>query len=302
MTPVAFLRPVLILALVISAGCASLRNERSVPVAEGVRIATTECIDVQPDADRDGLADPCELQLAAAFAPLLMMHGTRCTPPPLGARGRIPGGYFHAAQPVRGAVRLVYMPAYYRDCGWRGPKCMIVDCTGHAGDSEIIVVDVKQREDGAWVTDAVFLSAHCFGRSQMSCRWYRDADLAEFDWVDAVRGAPVVWVSDARNANYPSRRTCDEGHLTIDRCAADSEPYRFPIAAMRNIGSRAVPMVRENVPPGCVSGLSVEPLDRLAVAHDAVECFWDDRARFRGWQGSGDGATPYAVYLGKLGF
>lgn len=289
---------------VLAADCAPARQE-GVPVEPaGIAVTAGPCIDVIPDRDADGLSDECEAALTNAFAPLLMMHSTRCTLPSAGADDRIPGGYFHAAQPARGVVRLVYMPAYYRDCGWKGAKCIIVKCAGHAGDSELIVVDVRQKQNGAWLTEAVFLSAHCFGRTERDCRWYRDHELTQFEWVNGIdRGAPLVWVSDARNANYPSYDACQRGHLRIDSCDRASIPYRFPVVQERNIGSRAVPFVEGGQPPGCASGRFVEPDDPFVVAPASLECFWDAAAPFRGWQGagSGRGATAYGDYLQHLG-
>ena len=282
--------------------CAGAQPQAPVAEPPGIAAAPGRCIDALPDTDRDGLADACELALSQAFAPLLMMHATRCTLPAPGSAQRVAGGYFHAAQPAQGVVRLVYMPAYYRDCGWTGLKCVLVDCSGHAGDSELIVVDVRRNQNGAWYTDAVFLSAHCFGRSEGGCRWYRGADLERFEWVDDLeRGAPVVWVSDGRNANYPSYAACERGHWRMDSCARDSTPWRFPVTTGRDIGSRVVPLVDGEHPAGCVSGRFVEPSDELIVAPDDVECFWTMTSDFGGWQGAAAGATAYGEYLDRLG-
>lgn len=282
-------------------GCSRVQHAAPIGIAEPVGIAAAPgpCVDVEPDADSDGLADACEVALSSAFAPVLMVHSTRCTLPSAGSNGRIAGGYFHAAQPVHGAVRLVYMPAYYRDCGWTGLKCVLIDCTGHAGDSETIAIDVRQMENGAWVTDGVFLSAHCFDDD---CRWYRDRELEQFDWLnDIERGAPVVWVSDARHANYPSYDACEHGHWRLESCDRGSVPYRFPTTPERNIGSRSVPIVNGEHEPGCVSGRFVEPRDMMIVDPDAVECFWDTSTPFGGWQGAPDAATAYGEYLEYLG-
>src|SRR5690606_31532961 len=135
---------------------------------------------------------------------------------------RIPGGYFHAAQPFRDGVRLVYLPAYYRDCGWSSRWCVLMDCEGHAGDSELIAVDVERLPSGAWATTSVFLSAHCFGSSSRDCRWYEGRALDDFEWLKGrQRVAPIVWVSDARNANYPSYAACAGGHGGMDACEPD---------------------------------------------------------------------------------
>lgn len=272
------------------------------PAVAGINLPASACSGATPDSDEDGLEDACEHALATAFAPVLMAHDTRCTPPSAAAGERIPGGYFHAAQPMRGGVRLVYMPAYYRDCGWSSAWCVLLDCAAHAGDSEMIAVDVRQLASGAWATTSVFLSAHCFGTSSRDCRWYEGAGLDAFEWLnDMARGVPVVWVSDARNANYPSYDACDRGHGGMDRCARDATSYRFPVISERNIGSRAVPMQLAGQAPGCVTGAFVEPADRLIVSPDAVECFWSRAAPFGGWQGGGTGVSAYERYLEYIG-
>jgi hypothetical protein len=295
--------PYLVAAMALFAGgCAGVTSQGATVEPDGIDAAPASCLDAMPDSDEDGLGDACELALSRAFAPLLMMHSTRCTLPSTEADGHIPGGYFHAAQPAHGVVRLIYMPAYYRDCGWRGFKCIFVDCTGQAGDSEIIAVDVRRNPGGAWFTDAIFLSAHCFGRSDGDCRWYRDHELERFQWVDDIeRGAPIVWVSDARNANYPTYAACERGHWRFDSCDRHSVPYRFPVMPERNIGSRMVPLREGSHPPGCVSGEFVEPLDQMIAAADEVECFWIETAPFGGWQGAAAGATAYGEYLHHLG-
>lgn len=290
------------------AGCARLRPDvMRAPSGEpssavGIAAATGPCLDVTPDADEDGLSDACESALAEAFAPQLMFQGTRCTLPSAGTGDRLAGGYFHAAQPVRGAVRLVYLPAYYRDCGWSGFKCVFVDCSGHAGDSETIAVDVRRLETGEWAAESIFLSAHCEGDPDGDCRWYSGDDLEQFEWVNDIdRGAPVVWVSDGRHANYPTRAACERGHWWLDTCDAAAAPYRFPVSPERNIGSRARPLVNEGQPAGCVRGRFVEPDDPLIVDPESLECFWDASARFGGWQGARREAAAYGSYLDYLG-
>lgn len=272
------------------------------PEHAGIVIAGGTCREVSPDFDLDDLADTCEYALATAFAPVLMIHHTRCTPPPARESGRIPGGYFHAAQPVHDVVRLVYLPAYYRDCGWSSPWCVVMSCEGHAGDSELIAVDIQRLTSGAWATMSVFLSAHCFGTSSRDCRWYEGPALDQFEWSNNIeRGAPIVWVSDARNANYPSLAACERGHGGMDACDRNAEAYRFPVSAARNIGSRGVPMHLPGQAPGCVAGAFVEPADRLIVSPTAVECFWSRSAPFGGWQGGSTGVTAYGRYLEYIG-
>jgi len=245
------------------------------------------------DADEDGLADGCELELARAFAPLMVVQRRGCEGQPLD--GLPGGGWLHAVQPVGdGAVRIAYLPAYFMDCGWRGAKCLLpwVNCDPHAGDSELVLIDVEPAAAGAWRTVGVFLSAHCFGFRPRGCRWFRGNDLDPFEWLDGrARGAPVVWVAAGRNANYPSRAACDRGHGAIDSCDGQSVRVRFPVRAEGDLGSRARPIGGD----GCVGGRAVPG----APEADATECFWSDRP-FRGWTPDAPGVTSYDRYLREV--
>ncbi len=77
------------------------------------------------DSDTDGLADHCEFPIARSFAPMLhFANGGQC-----------PGGepYWAARRTSTNRVRIAYIMAYYKDCGY----------APHAGDSEMIMVDVQ---------------------------------------------------------------------------------------------------------------------------------------------------------------
>lgn len=250
------------------------------------------CEDKATDHDRDGLSDACELGLAIAFAPILVVRSAGCNWDRSVLPSRLAGGYFHAVQPVDAIVRIAYLPAYFQDCGWAGSKCWIpwVDCSPHRGDSELIVVEIRSEGPASWRSTGIFLSAHCFGRSSDSCRWYRGADLAEFEWIDS---GPVVWVAEGRQANYASWRACDEGHYSLDTCDRHDEWYRFPVIMERNVGSRAYPSPES----GCVNGAV---LGHESVVAQAVECFWHSHVPFRGWQDQGRGSTAYSRYLAEV--
>jgi hypothetical protein len=243
------------------------------------------------DTDGDGISDFCELALAHAVAPVLTVRTGGCNWDH--AAGRLKGGYLYAVQPVEDRIRVAYLPAYLRDCGWSGPKCLLpwVDCSPHSGDSEFIVVELRPlSEAGRWQISGVFLSAHCFGQSSRSCRWYRDAQLAHFEWAGA---APVVWVAEGRQANYPTWRACNAGHFAIDTCRQHDARFHFPVSAVRNVGSRRLPALDA----GCLTG---GDLGLGAAEASAVECFWHPDARFRGWQPHGNGVTPYERYLREI--
>ncbi|MGQ0560865.1 MAG: hypothetical protein ACT443_03210 [Gemmatimonadota bacterium] len=263
--------------------CAPLMGQVVVPVPA--------CGDaVSQDDDQDGLSNTCELSLARSVAPILVVRATGCNWNE--ATARLGGGYLFAAQPVDAAVRVAYLPAYFRDCGWRGAKCWLpgVDCSPHAGDSEFIVVELTDTGGQDWTVSGVFLSAHCFGRSGESCRWYRGHELGSFEFAGAQ---PVVWVSEGRNANYASKRECDGGHHSLDTCDHQDHRYAFPIDPLRNLGSKAFPAGQR----GCVSGSELED---TSVDSNVVECFWRPDRRFGGWQKDAPGVTGYFRYLTEI--
>ena len=77
-------------------------------------------------------------------------------------------------------------------------------CAPHSGDSEFLIVDVSYDfESTHWVTDAIFLSAHCAGGGTSDdCNWQ---NTANFEWRDGnLIGAPVIWVLEKKKANYYS--------------------------------------------------------------------------------------------------
>lgn len=280
------------------AGCAP-GGEAVAPIpitASGADIGldAAECRST-PDSDLDSLADHCELALAEAFAPLLVADSTDCRWD--SERRRIGGGYYHAARPTDDTrVRIVYMPAYYVDCGLAGLKCLIpgLRCRPHAGDSELIAVDAAYSDVlGRWLTEAVFLSAHCFDGGNDDCRWFGgEQELEFFAWRDGRLSAPVVWVADGRHANYPTRANCDRGHRFTDSCDGPRVAYSFPVARDRNVGSATRPIAGTGCVDAAHGGLPGSDPDP-----ENVECFWTDRP-FRGWQGVAfQGVTPYRRYL-----
>ncbi len=266
---------------------------------------STQCGEARTDADRDGLDDGCEFALAVAFAPELIVDTRDCLWDEGLAPARLAGGYVFAAQRTlgEGAIRIAYLPAYYRDCGWTGPACWFrgSGCSAHAGDSELIVIDVAP--DAAmrrWRTVGVFLSAHCFGGSDGRCRWYRGDDLDAFAWANDVRGgAPRVWVARGKHANYPSRGACDSGHWFSDSCDENRESVRFPVRfAEQNLGSRHAPAAGTD---GCLRGEAL-PLGSLGTSESERECFWDSAAAFWGWRSerTGKPPTPYSHSLALI--
>jgi hypothetical protein len=280
------------------AACAHTPPGLGSPIGIAVSWTVDRCESPQTDRDADGVDDACELALAQAFAPQLIVNSSDCSFEPAADPPRLGGGYLFAVQkaPRSGAVRIAYMPAYYRDCGWDGLPCATrgPGCAAHDGDSELIVVETRQHAPARWVTDGVFLSAHCFGRSAGRCKWYRGDELHHFSWAAGIsRGAPRAWVAKGKHANYPSRKECDTGHWYYDSCDGNSVVYRFPVVSnAQNVGSRRAPLPFGGAAPaGCF------PAERLpvrrSVAHTGVmECFWNPGMPFRGWQRGPTGRAP----------
>jgi hypothetical protein len=298
-----------------SAACGSIRGGAAPATVlpappPGLAIGWTEAecfvpADATADRDFDSVTDRCEHDLAAAFAPLLRVDERECGWDGSVAPARLGGEYLYAAQrpPSGEGVRIAYLPAYYRDCGWRLPACRLTGwlCESHAGDSEMIAVDLAfDARTGRWTTRRVFLSAHCHGRSDGRCRWYEGRDLERFSWADGVpRGAPVVWVAHGKHAGYPTAAECDTGHWGYDGCRGNRAAYRFPVASPRqNAGSRARPFPHGSGDE-CI-GVEEAGWGSDAAGGAARECIWDPAARFRGWQGGVAGATGYGRYLREV--
>ncbi len=292
------------LILAVAACVSSVEGIDPEPVAIGpvglpMSWSAGQCAAVQEDVDRDGLEDRCELALAKAFAPVMITAEGGCNWDGEVSPARLRGAYLYAVQSVEDVYRIAYLPAYFRDCGWRGAKCWLpwVDCAPHAGDSEAIVVElVYGAQEDRWRTTGVFLSAHCFGRHGGGCRWYRGEGLEAFAWAEGRRyGAPEVWVAEGRHANYPSRQACDRGHFGLDTCDRNEAHYRFPVhSSGQDLGSRAWPIGGD----GCLAAEALPAAGRGTVP-GTVECFWRLERAFGGWQGeeAGSGATAYACYL-----
>jgi hypothetical protein len=285
------MKPYLLCTAIMLAACAP---SRTATLPHATHALLPICADSATDSDSDGVADACEFEIARRFAPLLNASGSACNVVHTTDGDRLGGGYLYAvARTSDGGMRIAYLPAYFQDCGWHGAKCHLpgVDCAPHAGDSEFIVVDVDSTDHG-WLPSGVFLSAHCFGKSVASCRWYRGSDLAEFDWPAKYTAGPMVWVANGRNANYPTRGACERGHWWIDTCAGERTTYVFPVEHGLNIGSRVKPASER----GCI------PADTIDQAHEnttdgTMECMWDPNAEFRGWQRVERGVTAYSRYL-----
>jgi hypothetical protein len=247
------------------------------------------------DTDKDWLADECELELARAFAPL--MHFSMDEPCPDGEPAWA-AKYFDASR----FVRIVYLPAYYDDCGL--PQ--FGKGGGHAGDSELIMVEVRFNASTArWEFNQMWLSAHYGTGISDRSAWVRP-DEARFS--QRPLGHPSVWAAYRKHANYKSAETCNKPWQDwVERCdVGGAYALRFPVQAWRNIGSRHYYLANCVASSGRFAGNGI------------LECFWTARVWWRfvstlyglaylpkdifgGWHPNNDvfggGAAPYKNLL-----
>lgn len=233
------------------------------------------------DEDRDGFDDYCENDLASDFAPELRLASDCNWDTGLDRMG---GEYYHVAQPFVDTIRLGYLPAYYLDCG--APTVL---AQPHTGDSEFIFLDATfNSSSNHWRTRKVFLSAHCKTPNDGDCMWWGPG---HFFWVDDISlGAPVVWVSLAKHANFPNKDVCDGSK---DSCVHSGPTHRFPVGQEGNIGSSHHRFV------DCTTGRSSSTMKDTGE----TECLWGWN-RFNGWQANEEGIAPtgYGEILFSFGF
>jgi len=241
----------------------------------GANVTPAACFNDQTrnivDIDHDWLDDNCELEIARAFAPQWGLSTNDACP---GGEPAWAAKYW----PTYAFVRVIYMPAYYQDCG----------SDGHSGDSEFVMVDAHfNPATGHWEFLREHLTAHLgvqwplIDRSEVV-----QASGAEFPL--RYLGHARVAVSIDKHANYGSDSKCNNalfGPPLTDACGDDIPPMRFPVHSSRNAGSRFLDRL------GCVGSIGA------FVGNGTTECFYVWK-KFNGWQTTGDGASEYAKYLG----
>lgn len=244
------------------------------------------CFDhAQPDADRDGLSDGCEVALAAAFAPELAYN----TSDSLGREERWAAIPWTVADGTQG-VRLAYLLSYYIDLGTVGCTDGLVACGGHYGDSEAIWLDLAYDPASRhWVLDRAEYSEHA--DAAVVTRDSAGYPTA-LEYPVHAGGYPRAYVARQKHANYATEAMCDAGQFGADECRSNATARVRAGGATAgpgsNLGSRAVRL------EDCVP--SVNP-----VLAGRTECYWTVRP-FGGWQGREPTADPYAPKLAAHGF
>jgi hypothetical protein len=183
------------------------------------------------DTDKDWLADECEFELARAFAPAMALEGSCDGGEPYWA-----AKYF----PTVSRVRIVYLPAYYFDCGDSPiPPLFNYD---HYGDSEPIRYDVRYNAaTHHWelAEPEVFLLAH-----NDNSYW---ASIG-LEYPVRQLAYPRIWVAENKHAHYQSRAMCNSGgHFGGEDCSQNTVRGRLLVYKGRNIGSRHVDLFIDGV-------------------------------------------------------
>ncbi|QRK07766.1 hypothetical protein JQX13_48625 [Archangium violaceum] len=190
-----------------------------------------DCWSTGTDADRDGLNDDCEYQVAFWFMPIFWFDS--------GESGQARRPYF-AVKSTSFSTRtlqIFYMDTFFEDSGVT---------TGHDGDPEFQILEVHYS-GGRWLLDWVYMSAHRKSACDSSA-WY-SYDQIEYDTAadsrNAYRGWPTLYVAEDKHATYNSLSTCDNGCFYQDYCSRHSSQYLdgSDWLVSRNVGSTAVQLI-----------------------------------------------------------
>lgn len=208
-------------------------------------------LSIAVDADRDGVDDQCESELAVAFQPQLVFDFWDCEirrQPQYAVRQKYSNDW-------GGVILIFYAISYMYDCG---PE-------GHYGDSEWIIVEVGPSTNstyGPWSLKYATLSAH-WGAPTDHTAGYAAQDLEDAIGSNGF-GAPRIWVSVGKHSNYRTQLVCDTaGWFNLDSCDHPI-PYiaTIPVSgAAQNLGSSTWPFkgqLGSPVPDGIVGSSRVE--------------------------------------------
>lgn len=247
-----------------------------------------DCFDeVQNDVDVDGVGDYCELRVALAFAPQLVVGRTDFVgrEPRWAVKEAYNEGEMHA-------LTILYALSYYVDLGTVDPLCgnffAASLCAGHAGDSEDLMfrVDFDEESQHRVLTEAA-LSQH--GNHQV-LEAGANPYVHGLAYPDHPGAVPRVWVAWGKHANHPSVTACDNGaFLHLDACQAPFDYVPIGVDGDGNLGSSSYPLI------DCVS--STNPL----YSGNGEECYWTE-FRFSGWQFVNPDCTGYRSILLGQGF
>jgi hypothetical protein len=230
------------------------------------------CWGTGTDADRDGLNDDCEYQVAYWFMPLFWFDA--------GESGHARRPYF-AVKSVSFSTRTLqvfYLDTFFEDTGVT---------TGHDGDPEFQILEVHYSA-GRWYLDWAYLSAHRKSSCDSSA-WYAYGQL-EYNTSDtrnALRGWPTLYVAEDKHATYNNLTTCDNGCLLQDYCSRTTSQFLDSTSKLvsRNVGSTTVQLINS------------------VILNSKTERLLDD-VEFKGWddQWYRPNSQGYRRHLNDFGF
>jgi len=196
--------------------------------------------DVSQDADRDGVSDQCEYEIAHSFRPQMRFMSNDCNVgrEPYWAANYLPSSPVDGSGPV---IQVFYAIGYHYDCGCPGMNG-VPDCAPHYGDSEFIVMEMRPEgpDPHLWLLQYATLSAH-YGSQLNSTGTYWRGDL-QYDNAP-LYSMPVVWVSEGKHGNYRSQSVCDAGAAYTDNCDNPLAQVWLVADANENLGSSAYPLI-----------------------------------------------------------
>lgn len=243
-----------------------------------------------PDLDHDWLFDSCEYVLASGFRPFLHATGTCIDAQPFWAAKYFPGVATLADPNPRGLVRIMYMPAYFVDCGYP----IIGRPGGHDGDSEFIIVEASfDPSTSHWVAERLYLSNHQDDDIDVQ------ATSGAITWGANSRSYPQIWVADGKHANYLSEPACDEGGGGIywwdfDECWTGHLEGRLAVMPYSNVGEvfsgsmfHSLLDIYQQTSGGDCFRFGSNP---------RAECFVSEHRDFAGWR-SDNGTSAYNSHL-----
>lgn len=253
----------------------------------GLEFTDDMCIGGGNDNDFDGVTDLCELRLAEAFAPRMIVTN--------GLGENVNGEWYWAVRSTSSSsVLILYLPAYYEDLG---KATFPVHADSHHGDSEAIALEATYNAaTGHWLLVEANYSQHG-GYQTFDSPGNGFPYLLNYSERDG--SFPDVWVSKYKHANYANAYDCNTGGaFGFDVCVSPQNTVatRFPIYENHNLGSNSYRF------KNCVQ--SEFDYSRLGT-----ECFWlnvpSSFYTFDGWIYSYDhtnGSNNHAARLVDFGF
>ncbi len=188
------------------------------------------CWGTGTDADRDGLNDDCEYQVAYWFMPRFWFDSGES------GYGRRPYYAVKSTSFSTRTLQIFYMDTFFEDTGVS---------TGHDGDPEFQILEIHYSA-GRWYVDWAYLSAHRKSSCDSSA-WYSASQL-EYDTSDSrngYRGWPTLYVAEDKHATYNNLSTCDSGCFAQDYCSRYASQFLDTTNKLvsRNVGSTTVQLI-----------------------------------------------------------